>query len=382
MTIKQKIGAGVLACMILLTLAVGALVQVGTTRSLRIAAAQAVADAGAGLEGLEKADVARLDAVLLALASNPALLEAFRARDRERFMRVVGPAFEGLRRDHDLTHLSVHDTARVNFVRVHAPERSGGQVLRPTLAQAVLTRQRASGKELGVTAFALRVVVPWQVDGEVVGYLEAAEEIDHQLARLKAQTGDDYALVVEKRFVDEAAWKAAHADRKPWGTGDLLVVQATAGQGAALPAGLEAMAEDGALLEAPHVGGKALARGLVPVRDAAGRRVGAVVVDHDITALHDALEKERAGVLLTLAGAAAVMALFLPWLVQRLVFARLARTAESMEALGARLAGGDYDAAVPVPAAPADEIGRFETYLAGFLAGIGRHLQAVRRRGP
>jgi hypothetical protein len=104
-------------------------------------------------------------------------------------------------------------------------------------------------------------------------------------------------------------------------------------------------------------------------------------VDHDITALHDALEKERAGILLTLAGAAAVMALFLPWLVQRLVFARLVRMAESMEAMGARLAGGDYEVGSAAPTPPADEIGRFETYVTGFLAGVGRHLEAVRRRG-
>lgn len=381
MTIKQKIGVGVLACMLLLILAVGALVQVGTARSLRIAARQAVADAGAGLEGLERADVARLDAALVALSSNPSLLSAFRARDPARFLEVAGPVYEGLRQAHDVTHLSVHDTARVNFVRVHAPARSGGLVPRTTLAQAVLTGQRAAGKELGLTAFALRVVVPWRVNGEVIGYLEAAEEVDHLLARLKAQTGDDYALVVEKRFVAEAAWRAAYGERKPWGTGALLVVQATGGPASSLPADLDVVDEDGAPLEAPHVDGKALARGLVPVRDASGRRVGAVVVDHDITALHDALEKERAGILLTLAGAAAVMALFLPWLVQRLVFARLVRMAESMEAMGARLAGGDYDVAPAAPAPPADEIGRFETYVIGFLAGVGRHLEAVRRRG-
>jgi hypothetical protein len=37
--------------------------------------------------------------------------------------------------------------------------------------------------------------------------------------------------------------------------------------------------------------------------------------------------------------------------------------------------------APPVPAPPADELGRFETSVAGVLAGVGRHLEAVRRRG-
>jgi HAMP domain-containing protein len=381
MTITRKIRACVLACMLLLTLAIGALVQVGTARSLRIASRHAVADAGAGLEALERADVARLDAALVALASNPALVEAYRARDRERFLRLARPVLEGLRQAHDVTHLSVHDLARVNFARVHAPERSGGLVERTTLAQAALTGQRAAGKELGATAFALRVVVPWRVGGEVIGYLEAAEELGHLLARLKEQTGDDYALLVEKRFVDEAGWKAAYGERKPWGTGGLLVVQSTAGLPVVPPGHLEEALAEGAPFVVPGADGRTRARGFFPVRDAAGRRVGAVVVDHDLSALSGALEKERAGVLLTLAGAGAVMALFLPWLVQRLVFVRLRRLAEAMEAQGARLAGGDYAEAAPAPAPPADEIGRFETFVATFLAGVGRHLPAVRRGG-
>ena len=161
MTIKQKLGTGVLACMALLTLAIGALVQIATERSVRIAAEQAVAAAGAGLEAMERADVARLDSALVALAANPALVEAFRARDRDRFLAVATPLFEALRRHHDVTHLSAHDPGRVAFARVHLPGRFGDRIERLTLRQAVASGERAAGKELGESGFALRVVVPW-----------------------------------------------------------------------------------------------------------------------------------------------------------------------------------------------------------------------------
>ncbi len=63
---------------------------------------------------------------------------------------------------------------------------------RATLTKAIETKGLGAGKELGKTAFALRVVRPWfGQDGKLLGYLELGEEIDHFLGRMKAQTGDD-----------------------------------------------------------------------------------------------------------------------------------------------------------------------------------------------
>ncbi len=379
MTIKLKLGSWVLACMAALAAAVGGLVQLAGARSERVAAQAAVADAAGGLAALEQADIARLDAVLVALAANPALLEAWQARDRERLLAVARPVFERLWRDHDVTHLSLHATTFDNVLRVHAPERSGGRVDRVTLAEAARTGARAAGKELGRTAFALRVVVPWRMGHEVVGYLEAGEEIDHLLSRLQLRTGDEYALLLDKRVVDEAAWAGAYGARKPWGPGPLLLVQATSGL--ADVAAPRALAGEVTAGEVVHRDGRALARGRVPLRGAAGQVVGEVVVERDLSALHGALEKERLGVLLVLLGMAALMTALLPWLVQRLVFARLERMAASLEALGVRLVAGD--GAPPLAAAagpaPADELARVEGAAAAALASLGRHLDAARR---
>jgi hypothetical protein len=379
MTIKLKLGGCVLACMAVLAAAVGGLVQLAGARSERVAAEAAVVEATGGLAALEQADVGRLEAALAALAANPALAEAWRAGDRARLLAVAHPIYEVLRRDHDVTHLSLHAPSLENVLRVHAPERSGGRVDRVTLAEAARTGARAAGKELGLTAFALRVVVPWRVGGELVGYLEAGEEIDHLLSRLQLRTGDEYALLLDKRVVAEAAWAGAYGARKPWGPGPLLLVQATSGLAGAAPP--PAPGGEGAAGEVVHREGRALARGRVPLRDAAGQVVGQVVVERDLTALHGALEKERLGVLLVLLGMAALMTALLPWLVQRLVFARLERMAAALEAQGMRLAAGD--GAPPLAPAPSpgavDELARVEGAAAAALASLGRHLEAARR---
>lgn len=382
MTIKQKLILAIAACMLSLAAVTAALVGVASQRAVRFAAEQSVAAAAAGLVAMEQADVEKLGATLRALAVNPGLIEAFQARDRARFLAAAGPVFGDLEQAHGVTHFYVHLPDRTTFVRVHHPDLFGDPVERATLAQAMATGQLAAGKELGATAFALRVVAPWVVAGKTIGYLELGEEIGHFLTRLKAQTGDDYAMLVSKRGQDGRAllqpdaWRAMEAiqgqpDR--WDAfPDFVVVDETAGDLAAISgASLGAVRPGGQLLEEVSRGARTFARGLVPVSDATGAQVGGVVVLHDITQLHDSMTRAGSGILITLLAVAILMTLVMLALVQRLVFARLSRMTTTLEDLGARLAGGEYDVGKLAPTGPKDEIGRFEEFFGEFLVVIG-----------
>jgi HAMP domain-containing protein len=382
MSIKQKLVIAIAACMLVLAGVTASLVQVASERAVRFAAEQAVQAAGAGLGAMERADLEKLDATLRALAAHPGLVEAYRARDRARFLAVATPIFEGLRRTHGITHLYVHAPDRTNFVRVHAPALFGDPIDRPTLAIAAETGGPGAGKELGATAFALRVVEPWVAGGETIGYLELGEEIGHFLGRLKRQTGDDYAMLVAKRDVagrpllEREAWRAMKAQQgRPddWeAVSDFVVADDTAGDVAAFAgARVGGLKPGGQLLAEVERGPQTFARGLVPLTDAAGSQVGSVVVLHDITQLHDSMLRARSGILVTLAAVAVLMTLLMLALVQRLVFARLDRMTSTMEDLGARLAGGEYDVGRLAPTGPKDEIGRFEEFFASFLVVIG-----------
>jgi hypothetical protein len=325
-----------------------------------VAAASLQADA---FEARERSELDKLAAVLDALLAHPELRDAFAARDRDRLLALAAPIFETLRRRDGVSHWYFHapDPERTVFLRVHRPELFGDRVDRVTLRRAAETRDLGAGKELGKTSFALRAVRPWLHDGVLLGYMELAVEIDGFLAAMKARTGDEYGLVVRKGFLDEREWASALGSRaNTWNDrADVVVVDATSfTDGLVDFAGdLDAVPEHGRVLGEIERADRAFVRGVFPLRDASGRRVGALFVLRDFTA-HRATKHEQlarvslALVVFALAGAGAV-ALG----VRLLVFRRLARLRRALER---RAAEERLPPARVVELRSEDELGRLE----------------------
>ena len=329
-------------------------------------------------DDLERQDVRRLESTLVALSHVDALRAAFVARDRGALFAAAAPVFEELKARFGVTHWYFHDLDGTCFLRVHARELHGDRIDRVTLRRAMQRREFAAGKELGQTAFALRVVAPFYAGDRLVGYVELGEEIDGFLRRMKELTRDDYALIVRREHLDAAAWatrRDEHADA--WAVeGDALVVDRTA-PFARLERGADArvLGARGAVLPTLEEGGRTLLRGLFPFRDAADRQVGALLVVHDTTAVRRGLVAGRTGA--TLAGVA-ILVLLLALLVaflNRLVFARLVELTRKLEDAATRLVGGDYDAGRGLAPTADDEIGRFEAFFARFLVIVGGALR-------
>ncbi len=279
----------------------------------------------------QQAEIEKLAAAIDALAASDQLRAAFLARDRARLQALAEPTFHTLR-DHDrISHWYFHepDPARKVFLRVHRPELFGDRVERATLARAADTGELGAGLELGRTAFALRVVRPWVHEGQVIGYLELAEEVDHFLAAMKGRTGDDYGLLVKKRYIDQAAWAAVLRPlANSWnGRPDVLAVDTTTVAEGLLDydGDLEALGPRGEVLGEAVLGGRAWMRGVFPINDAAGRAVGGLFVAHDFTGHHAAVQEARGvawALLLGLAAAgSAGFALLARWLVFRRIHA-------------------------------------------------------------
>lgn len=385
MSIRAKLLVAIVASMVALALVTGALVRAAGERNARGAAEAAITTAGQALAASERADVEKLDATLRALSIHPGLQEAFAARDRKRLLAIAAPVFAVLRADHDVTHLYFiePEPSKACFLRVHKPEWAGDIVDRATLAKAIETKGTGAGKELGKTAFALRVVRPWYAaDGKLLGYLELGEEIDHFLGRMKVQTGDDYALLIEKAFLDERAWAGTRqGKRNNWNDrARTVVVDSTAADDSILEFdhALGSVPDRGLLLDEEVRDGRTYARGIVPVSDAAGRRVGGLFVLHDITPLHATMLTARRWIYLVLVLVAVALGLVLQQLVNRFVFRRLDAMIATMEDLSARLAGGDYDLVAPRATAP-DEIGRFEEFFGRFLQVVAGLLKELTR---
>jgi HAMP domain-containing protein len=383
LSIRATLVVAIAASMAAMAIAAGALVRAAGERNVERAAEQAVAAAAQALAAAERADVEKLDATLRVLSAHPGLREAFAARDRAGLLSLAAPVFEQLRAEHDITHLYFLEPSGTCFLRVHRPELSGDVVARATFARAVETGRIGAGMELGRTAFALRVVRPWRgPDGSVVGYLELAEEIDHFLERMKAQTGDEYALLVGKAFLDDKAWvQERSGGRNGWGDDPATVVVDTTTRDElafGFDGELSSVPERGLVLGEMVQGGATFVRGIVPVTDAARRRVGGVLVLHEITALRDSMLAARRGIYGVILAVASGLGGFLLVVANRLVFRRLDRLIASMEDLSARLEAGDHDVVAPRPSAD-DELGRFEELFGRFLRSVARVLKE--RRG-
>jgi hypothetical protein len=234
----------------------------------------------------ERAHVERLSKTLDRLAADPALVEAFRARDREKLLALARPTFDRLESEHAITHWYFHEPEprRTCFLRVHAPELHGDVIERDTLTQAISTHVLGAGKELGRTAFALRVVKPVRSGGKLVGYMELAESIDHFLTRMRLEIGDDFGLLVDKRRVDRAELKRVTGEDRWEEQPDVVLIDSTMWQerNVSLGVPLEKLPAGGTFFPEWQDGSRTFVGAAFPVKDANDRIFGALFVRHRI----------------------------------------------------------------------------------------------------
>ncbi len=192
-------------------------------------------------------DAEVIKGLLCFITKDQALTEAWLRKDRDALLRASLPIFEEIRQDHRVTHFYFHQPDRINFLRVHNPELHGDLIARYTMEQAAKSGgksqsinelecnpQASYGIELGpFGVFALRVVAPWYIEGELVGYIELGEEIDHVLRRLSGMLKSNLFFIIEKKYLDEEKWYQGAKNilqltddsaKKTWGQFDDFVI--------------------------------------------------------------------------------------------------------------------------------------------------------------
>ena len=346
------------------------------------AALREVERSAEALDAQEESELDRLGALSDALLASESLAEALGRRDRAALLAEAGPMFRQLHDAHGVTHWLFHDPdpARGVLLRVHQPELQGDVVTRPTFRRAVETGHAASGREFGQTAYAVRVVRPWLRDGKVVGYLELGTDIHTFLARLKRASGDDYALLLDKRLLDSKSWGQISGHPERWEERpELLAVAAT--DGGQLFGRLGRLGEippRPALTGRHREGGRTFSRGLLPLRGADGAVLGALVVQHEITPLLAGTGRLRLQVVVLVVLLAAALASLVRFLLETLVFDRVERMSRVLEALPERLTSGDWSAGEQARRSD-DEIGRVEGFLDTAMAAVGSFVTDARR---
>lgn len=255
-------------------------------------------------------------AVLRAMTTNATLEKAFRERDRASLARQTEPLFETLRSDHRITHLYFTDLDLVNFFRVHSPGEFGDEIDRITMHQARDQAAAVSGLELGpLGTLTLRMVMPWQRDGAMFGYLEIGEEVEHLIDEIRDSLTVDLAVLVDKKFLRPEQWQRGLDMMRRSGDWERFATHVALAQTSEqLPAAFDRHML-GDLLDGRNAviedRGRSLHVALVPLEDAGGRHIGELAVIRDIAGLQATFRRSIMTVtLVSLLVAAGVLGIF------------------------------------------------------------------------
>jgi sensor histidine kinase regulating citrate/malate metabolism len=361
-SIRTKVLVSMAVCLIAGVGATLALLRYSFANNSQVLALESVAGAQRLFGILEARETSKMTAVGEALAINAPVRDAFAARDRNRLLELTAPLYPKLR-EQGITNWIFHasEPGMSVFLRLHNPSKFGDQLNRFMDGEVVRTHATVAGNELAKAGFAARVIRPfYDSRGQLTGYVEFGEEIGRFIHEMKVQTGDDYGLLLNKKFVDRRFWADSssalhHADN--WNEHSTFVVADTTSANDRIiqfDGDLASVAGRGRVLERSESGDSVLVRGIFPIFDSAHHTVGAMFVVKDISAIYVSMRNtQRVLVLVSVVGLS-LAAVLVVMLLNRLVFRRL----QHIIVVATRVVGGDFD--TEIRSDSSDEIGQFE----------------------
>lgn len=302
-SIRVKMLGGVLALELLLAACYAGVLYYSASQSINLNAQKVVEQSQGVFNLLVENDSKMLGAAMDSFATNSAVSQIFADhQDRQALITAVQDIYRSNKSRYGITHMYFIDKNGTCYLRAHDTELSGDTIDRETFLRARASGKEASGIELGKTAFALRRVMPYLHNGNVVGYLEFGEEIDHFDRLMKKQTGIEIAVLVEKSFLNQDDYRGAlRAKNKTdnWDAmKDYVLVSSTMNDPGSV-ASVALGAEIHSIKAATYLGTVAngpstFARGAFPLKDSAGKQVGVVLALSDVT---DQIHSERSALL-------------------------------------------------------------------------------------
>lgn len=361
-SIQAKVLIALAFCLVLGTGCVVGLMHYFTQENSKALAIEAATQSQKLFAILEAREVSKMTAATDVLIADPGIRDAFAAKDRNRLLALTAPLYPQLKSE-GITNWMFHtpEPDMTVFLRLHNPTKFGDHLNRYFDKEVARTHLIVSGNELARAGFAVRIIRPvYDSKGAVTGYVEFGEELDPFMRAMKNQTGNDYGILLNKKFVDRQFWADSSKTwkrRDNWDDHAGFVVEgSTTGNEKIIEyqGDLASVPENGAVLEQYRDGSSHFVRGIFPIRDAAGNTVGAMFVVKDVTAVYTSMRKTQNILLVltfvSLAGGILVLLILL----NRLIFKRL----ERILAAATRLVGGDFE--TPIKTDSEDEVGKLE----------------------
>jgi hypothetical protein len=386
MSIRLKVALAIAVVLLVAGAAVLYTMQALYTDAIQAANETSVKVAAETFASLEQQDIEKLEAVNDVLRTRDDLQELYLAGDREGLYEASAPLFEQLKENYAITHLyfETAEPSSTVFLRVHNKDKFDDELARDTYLASVESKSYGAGKDLGKTAFALRVVHPWyDTEDNLVGYVETGQEIEEFLDIMSEQTGDDLALILSKDALNAEDWAEMRANRDMddnWDANETFVVAHATSEdmdtGTYDFVEIAELEADGEAYATDVAGSTDVAVGAFPVQSTTGEQVGAVIVQHDISTLVAQLASTRTQMVFILIGVGIVLVAIVVIMLNSLVFARLDATISGIETVMVKVAGGDFDVSMP-DAKSSDEIGRFEGFIKDFVAAVSTTLKQM-----
>ncbi len=133
------------------------------------------------------------------------IAEAFKTLDKKGLNVLIKKIYARLNKNVNLTHLYFIEPNGKVLLRVHDYDRDRDVIKRSTFLQAQKKQSLFYGLEFGPKKnYTLRVVKPWFVDGELIGYLELGKEIDRLIKDLSHALKTEIYLAVDKSVYKNA----------------------------------------------------------------------------------------------------------------------------------------------------------------------------------
>jgi HAMP domain-containing protein len=361
-SIRTKV---VVACLCCLAVGLGgilALIHFSFNRNTQNLATQAVTGAQSLFAISETREIRKMSALTQSLNLNPRIGDALLARDREHLIETTAPFFLNLK-DDGITDFTFHtqELDPAVFLRLQDPARYGDHMDRFMDKQVATTLTMVTGNEMGRAGFAVRTIAPmFGSHGEVAGYVEFGEELGQFLNAMKSTTGDDYGLLLDKKYINQQFWADSNQTlnrRDNWGDSPNYVVwdkTAKFDRICDFKGDLSTLPSTGQALDHFHEGNSEFVRGVFPIQDVAGNKVGAIFVVRDITTFYHSMQHTE--LIFAVSTVVAVLigtGIFLLML-SRLVFDRLERIIK----IATSVVGGDFGTEIQVRSN--DEVGQLE----------------------
>jgi HAMP domain-containing protein len=361
-SIRAKVLAALAGCLLVGVTGLLALMHYSFERNSNSLAIESVTGAQKLFAILEAREISKMTAVSDTLALDPQVRDAFAARDRSRLIKLTEPLYLQLRAE-GITNWMFHtpEPDMTVFLRLHNIAKFGDHLNRFFDKEVVGTHAVVTGNELAKAGFAVRIIRPfYDSKSSLTGYLEFGEELGQFIHTMKTQTGNEYGLLLSKKYVDRQFWADSSAvwqRRDNWDDNPGFVIADKTTDSDRIirfDGDLASVPADGAVLERFSEGDSVLVRGIFPIRDAAGNTVGAMFVVRDVSSFYLSMRHTQ-NVLLILTVAALALGTFLVLLLlSRLIFRRL----EHIIRVATRVVGGDYKTEIKVNSD--DEVGQFE----------------------